>query len=141
MRKFSRNQKGMTLVELMVTVAVLAILASVAIPQYTKQTTKARRSDATTALARAAIEMESCRAQLLTFTGCGAADITTTTESGDYTISVAVTGGGAGYTLTATPVAGGKQASDAQCGNLTLTSTGAKGHSGTASSSSLCWQT
>ena len=61
MNSVPRKQKGLTLVELMVVVAVMAILASVAIPQYRNQTTKARRSDATTALVRAALEMESCR--------------------------------------------------------------------------------
>ncbi len=137
MNGIARRQQGLTLVELMVAVAVLAILASIAIPQYSKQTTKARRSDATAALTRAALEMESCRAQLLTFTGCAP---TAASESGMYTISVAITGSGAGYTLTATPVGGGKQASDTECGNLTLMSTGAKGHSGTAGSSSICWQ-
>ena len=61
MNSVPRKQKGLALVELMVVVAVMAILASVAIPQYRNQTTKARRSDATTALVRAALEMEPCR--------------------------------------------------------------------------------
>lgn len=137
MKTNTTHQKGLTLVELMVTVAVLAILASIAIPQYSKQTTKARRSDATAALVRAAVEMESCRAQSLTYTGCSP---TTTTESGIYALTVTIPAGGATYTLTATPVAGGKQASDTECGNLTLTSTGVKGKSGTASNASICWQ-
>ena len=138
MKTNTHYQKGLTLVELMVSVAVLAILASIAIPQYSKQTTKARRSDATTALVRAALEMESCRAQALTYTGCDAT-LTTTTESGIYTLSVAIPGGGASYTLTATPVADGAQASDTECGNLTLASTGAKGKTGTGSIA-MCWQ-
>ena len=129
-------QKGLTLIEIMVVIAVLAILSTIAIPLYSNQTTKARRSDATGALSRAALEMESCRLQLLTYTGCAP---TTTTDSGFYTIGVTILNGGTGYLLTATPVVGRAQASDSGCGNLTLSSAGVKGSNG-SSSISVCWQ-
>ena len=44
------RQRGLTLVELMVVVAVMAIVASVAYPLYTAQVQKSRRADAKVAL-------------------------------------------------------------------------------------------
>ena len=46
MLKFFRNQKGFTLVELMIVVVIVGILAAVAIPMYTGQIKKARASEA-----------------------------------------------------------------------------------------------
>jgi len=44
------KSKGFTLVELMITVAIVAILAAIAIPGYQRFTEKARRSDGTSEL-------------------------------------------------------------------------------------------
>lgn len=46
-----RNQKGFSLVELMVVVAIIGILASIAIPSLQKYMAKARQSEAKTSLA------------------------------------------------------------------------------------------
>lgn len=52
MRTFSlRNNKGFSLVELMVVVAIIGILASIAIPSLQKYMAKARQSEAKTSLA------------------------------------------------------------------------------------------
>src|SRR5271154_4603452 len=45
-----RRTGGFTLVELMITVVVLAIIVALAVPAYTQQVQKARRTDARNAL-------------------------------------------------------------------------------------------
>ncbi|MCP4875080.1 MAG: prepilin-type N-terminal cleavage/methylation domain-containing protein [Gammaproteobacteria bacterium] len=133
-----RKENGVTLIELMVVVAIIAILSAVGYPAYQDYTIKSRRTDATAALGVAAMDMEACRAEQLTFTGC--TPDTTDTTGGYYQIAVTVAGGGNSYTLTASPVAGKSQANDLDCTTLTLSSTGAHGYSGSASSTRTCWR-
>ncbi len=52
------RQRGLTLVELMVVVAVMAIIATVAYPLYTAQVQKSRRADAKVALETIAMAQE-----------------------------------------------------------------------------------
>lgn len=131
-----RQIHGITLIELMIVVAIIGILAAVGYPSYLEHARETRRSDAIVALNRISLEMEACRADNATFTGCAP---TTATEQGYYQNTITVTGGGAGYTLTATPVVGEPQESDTECTTLTLASTGVKGYSGSASDASECW--
>ena len=50
MKKFFRNQKGFTLVELMITIVIVGILAAVAVPIYTANIKKAKMSECDAAL-------------------------------------------------------------------------------------------
>ena len=64
------GSSGFTLVELMVVVAIVGILASVAIPMYSKFTARARQTEAKLALSNIFISQKAYYAEQGTFTAC-----------------------------------------------------------------------
>ncbi|QGW65929.1 prepilin-type N-terminal cleavage/methylation domain-containing protein [Lysobacter soli] len=134
-----RSARGFTLVELMIVVAVVAILASIAYPSYNDAVRKSRRGQAKADLLEVAQMAERFRTVNGTYAGF---TVPTTkanspsTGTARYTVAVS-NATAAGYTLTATPVSGAGQERDAKCLALTLTQSGAK--SATGSDPSVCW--
>lgn len=61
------DRKGFTLTELMITVAIIGILAAVAVPIYTRYTERARRSEAFSAVQTIALTEEKVFAQTGTY--------------------------------------------------------------------------
>lgn len=119
---------GFTLIEVMIVVAIVGILASIAYPSYTKYVQKSRRTDATTTLLGAAQHLERCYSQNFKYTDC--TGLPTASAEGYYTIAAELEA--TTFTLTAT--ATGVQASDTTCPVFTLTNTGQR-----TPASNQCW--
>ncbi len=133
------NSKGITLIELMIVVAVVAILAGVAYPAYTDQMTKTRRSDGHAALLEAMSRQEKFYTNNNTYTtslsnltygvdGNGKAD----SPENYYKISARACGVNTCNTATPQPInscieiLAEPQGSQAGDGNLSYDSRGAK---------------
>lgn len=138
------RQSGFTLIELMITVAVVVILAAIAIPSYSDYVTRSRRNDVRISLAQSAQWMERFRAENHgSYTGATLQPGTTVSPASGtamYDIAVAVDAGGATYQLTATPIAGRAMASDV-CATYTLASDGQRTAAGYSSGDVFekCW--
>lgn len=125
-----RRSQGFSLIELLIAMAILGIIMAVAVPSYSAYVTESRRVDAQIALRDQAQKMERCRTQTFTYVGCKpTADADS--PDGYYTIGFGTPTKSA-YTLTATPVTGKSQASDAACTTLTLNQTGLTGATGSS---------
>ncbi len=133
-----RSHFGFTLIELMITVAIVAIIASVAMYSYGGYIRKANRTDARATLSETATSLEKCRSIYSAYNhaSCNVAFPVTSSE-GYYSIASAFNANGTTFTLTATPVVGQPQTQDAECATLTLTNTGVQGATG--SDTSVCW--
>jgi len=142
MRMYSTNQtincRGWTLLELMITLAVLAILTAIAYPSYSSFVIKSHRADGKALLYQAAQREQQFFTSNNAFTataGSGGLGMSTASGEGHYTLSIAASA--TTYTLTATRV--GSQTKDTRCGDLTLNHLGVRGISGGTSSADKCW--
>ena len=132
------QQRGFTLIELMITVAVVGILAAVAYPSYTQYIVRANRSAAQSFMFAVTNKQEQYMLDARSYaSSLTALNVTLPTDvAGKYTVTLTsdMTSTPATYLVTATPQ--GNQASrDTKCGTLTLNQVGTK----TASSVSGCW--
>jgi len=126
------KDKGFTLVELMIVVAIIGVLTAIAFPSYDSFMKKGRRADAKTGVSIVIDRLERYNAQQSTYTDNFAnLNLTGISEEGHYDFTIAVTNGGRDYLVTATPRSTGDQTEDTttgagDCTQLTIDSTGLK---------------
>ena len=139
--RFRRGNSGFTLIEVMVTVAIVGILAAIAYPSYMAYVVRSNRAAAKSFL----LEVTNRQQRYLLDARSFAADMTALQMSApadvakNYTITTAPKAGTTppGFTATATPT-GSQLNRDAACGTLTIDEAGTKTASG-ADGATKCW--
>ena len=133
---------GVTLIELLIAVAIMGILASVAYPSYVDYVLRSNRSEPQRELSKLASLQEQYFIDHRTYTTdmtlLGMAASPYITESGNYSIAgvIGSSGGIAGVTFTLTATALGNQASkDSGCATLSINEVGVK-----TATSTTCWE-
>jgi type IV pilus assembly protein PilE len=138
----SDRLRGFTLVELMITVGIVAILAAIAIPSYQSFVRQSNRTDATRTMALDAQALQRCYSQNFSYlaAGCNIVAGTVNSPNNYYSINIAIPSA-TQYTLTATPQGG--QVGDTQCATIVLQSTGQQTAQDTSmnDTSKACWGT
>lgn len=134
-KKYSPNHAGFTLIELMVVVAIIAILAAIVLPNYSKYIAAAHRTEAQAAMLDLAQYLE--RQYNASFNYPASDNIPSSLKapanvSTYYAISVTVDDAKQTYIIEAEPTA---QQNDSQCGTLTLNEQGVK-----SPTTSGCWK-
>ena len=130
--------RGITLIELVIVIAIIAVLSSVAYPLYQNQIQRARRADGKASLMDAAQRMERCYSRLGRYDHPNC-DVTLPFDSPETFYSVSAVGdiNRATFTLAATPQ--NLQVHDEECGVLRLSSRGEQGSQDQDTDVNDCW--
>ncbi|QQP98066.1 type IV pilin protein [Lysobacter enzymogenes] len=128
----ARAQRGFTLIELMIAVAVVGILIGIAVPTYQDSVRKSRRAQAKADLTEVAQAMERYYTVNNSYAGASMATIWGNpaqsprgSDSPRYNLSFQAAPGSNGFVVQAVPISGTGQERD-KCGTMTLSNTGTK---------------
>lgn len=130
-------RRGFTLIEMMATTTIIAILVAIALPIYQNYVMQGRRADAETALSGDAQSLSTCYAQTYDYTSSLCPTLATQSASGFYAITTQISKNQ--FVLTATPQ--GIQAGDTTCAQFTIDNTGVRAAQNASGQdeTGVCW--
>ena len=117
---------GITLIELMIVIAVVGILASIAYPSYQTHVTKTHRGESAATLLESSQIMERFFSETGAYTGAPLPFTQSPNDGSSAKYNIAYAAGSptaTAYTIVATPT-GSQASNDTKCAALTLSSTG-----------------
>lgn len=130
-----RKLRGFTLIEIMITVAIVAILAAIAYPSYQEYVRKSRRTQAGVDMMETVQRLERYYSARNTYVGFTPTTISSPASgTAFYTLSVEDLSATA-FTISAAPQS--VQAND-RCGTLTINQAGTKGQA-SGMTNADCW--
>lgn len=140
MPRWVKDCTGFTLIELMIAVAVAAILAAVAYPSYMDYVYKSRRADAVNTLLKLQLDQEKYRAGNPSYTSTllagGLGWTTSTSPDGYYTLSIDADADASSFQARAVPRVGSAQTGDS-CAVIAINQSGPV--TGAPTTHPRCW--
>lgn len=137
-----KRAQGLTFVDLLICLAIVAVLATLAVPGYRSHLLRARRLDAQQAL----FDLHALQQRYLFDHGRYAAQLAELDERRDWRSPgghyvLGLSGATAeGWLATAVPAAGSPQAEDEACRSLTLDDSGVRNATGARDARERCWR-
>ncbi|HKS13261.1 MAG TPA: type IV pilin protein [Pseudomonas sp.] len=129
-------QRGLSLIELLLVVAVVGMLAGIAYPSYTDQVRRAARAEAVATLQDSALRLERHYSRAGQYHDSEA--LITPLPPGSRYYSLVTERGGETFRLVARRLPGGLLAQD-RCGDFMLDQAGVQGHQGASGDTAGCW--
>lgn len=134
------RSRGFSLIELMMTVAIVGILTAIALPAYRSYVLRGNRTDAIRSLSFYQQALERCYSQNFTYVGCAQIPgLPVASSDGYYSINMMPAATATTYTLVAT--ATGAQAADTECATMQVTNSGEQQsfNSSSVDTTTTCW--